>query len=92
MIIRILGEGQYEIDDSRVDELNMLDARLLRAVDADDAVAFGPALEAFLTAVEQLGSPLPDGALVPSELVLPARGADVGEVRAMLRDDGLIPG
>ncbi|MDQ2706494.1 MAG: hypothetical protein M3Z25_02150 [Actinomycetota bacterium] len=92
MIIRILGDGQYEVDDSRGDELNLLDTRLLGAVETDDAVAFRPALEEFLTAVEQLGSPLPDGALVPSELVLPARGTDVGEVRAMLRDDGLIPG
>ncbi|MDQ2882027.1 MAG: hypothetical protein M3Y48_12595 [Actinomycetota bacterium] len=92
MIIRILGDGQYEVDDSRVEELNTLDTRLLQAVDADDAETFSSALGEFLSAVEQLGKPLPDSALVPSELVLPARDADLGEVRAMLGNDGFIPG
>ncbi|MDQ2790272.1 MAG: phage shock protein A [Pseudonocardiales bacterium] len=62
----------------RVEELSTLDTRLLQAVDADDAETFSSALGEFLSAVEQLGKPLPDSALVPSELVLPARDADLG--------------
>jgi hypothetical protein len=92
MIIRILGEGQYTVDDSRTEELNTLDVALLQAVDTGDPAAFRPALGALLTAVEDLGSPLPDTALLPSDLVLPARAANLDEVEALLRDDGLIPG
>ena len=45
-----------------------------------------------LDKVRELGSPLPDDALEPSELILPSPDATLEEVRSMLRDDGLIPG
>ncbi|CAM5370953.1 F0F1 ATP synthase OS=Streptomyces antimycoticus OX=68175 GN=SANT12839_030480 PE=4 SV=1 [Streptomyces antimycoticus] len=38
------------------------------------------------------GEPLPDDVLQPSELILPAAEATLEEVKAMLTDDGLIPG
>jgi hypothetical protein len=42
--------------------------------------------------VRELGEPLPDDALEPSELILPPPDASLDEVRDMLSDDGLIPG
>jgi len=36
MIVRILGEGQFDVDDSATDELNALDATLEKAVNAGD--------------------------------------------------------
>jgi hypothetical protein len=42
--------------------------------------------------VRSRGEPLPDDALEPSGLILPSPDATLEEVRAMLRDDGLIPG
>ncbi|MDX8034837.1 hypothetical protein SK803_31865 [Lentzea sp. BCCO 10_0856] len=92
MIIRILSEGQYEVDDDLVDDLNTLDGNLLDAIEADDADAFGRALRELLTAVRQAAQPVPDTALIPSEFVLPSEDADLDEVRGMLRGDGLIPG
>ncbi|PXY28484.1 hypothetical protein BAY60_18200 [Prauserella muralis] len=92
MIIRILGEGQYEVDDSRVDELNVLDTQLQEAVEEGDADLLGPVLAALLTAVRERGAPVAAEVLVPSELVLPAPDASLSEIRAMLSDDGLIPG
>ena len=92
MIIRILGEGQYVVTDDQVDELNALDTRLLAAVESDDDTAFALTLRELLAGVRRLGSPLAEATLVASELVLPAADADVAEVRALLGDDGLIPG
>lgn len=92
MIVRILGEGQFAVDDSRVEELNTMDTALLHTVEAGDGTVFRAALGEFLTAVERLGSPLPDSVLTPSDLVLPGRDADLDEVCTMLRDDGLRPG
>jgi hypothetical protein len=91
MIIRILGEGQYDVADDQIDELNALDDRLLTAVEADDAVAFAPALRALLESVRRIGKPMAQDALVPSELVLPAADTDLARVRALLSDEGLIP-
>jgi len=69
MIIRILGEGQYDVDDRYLDELNALDDRLLVAVQASEV--FGQELRALLAAVWRLGAPVPDNVLTPSDLVVP---------------------
>ena len=40
MIVRILGEGQLQVDDSASAELNSLDAALEKAVNSGDEAAF----------------------------------------------------
>ncbi|WP_052849411.1 PspA-associated protein PspAA [Streptomyces avicenniae] len=91
MIVRIMGEGQVRLDDSHLPVLNKLDDELLAEVEGGDAAAFRGTLDALLAAVRELGTPLPDDSLEPSELILPAADASIDEVRAMLTDDGLIP-
>jgi hypothetical protein len=92
MIVRIMGEGQLDIADSHADELNALDDALTAAVEAGDDARFRAALGALLEAVRSLGTPVADEALVDSDLVLPYAEAHIDEVRAMLSDEGLIPG
>ncbi|MEE4541666.1 hypothetical protein V2S66_06730 [Streptomyces sp. V4-01] len=92
MIVRIMGEGQVSLDTAQVAELNTLDDELLAAVESGDEEAFRRTLGALLDGVRRLGRPLPDDALEPSELILPSPDATLAEVRAMLHDDGLIPG
>ncbi|GAB4585595.1 PspA-associated protein PspAA [Nocardia sp. IFM 10818] len=92
MIIRILGEGQFTVDDAHVTVLNDLDDQLVLAVDADDAVGFALTLRKLLAAVGELGAAVPAEALLPSDLVLPAADTPLADVRALLRSDGLIPG
>lgn len=92
MIVRIMGEGQVRVDDGHLTELNKLDDELLAEVQSGDEDGFRRTLTALLGSVRSLGEPLPDDALEPSELILPASDATLQEVRAMLRDDGLIPG
>ncbi|OEJ31700.1 PspA-associated protein PspAA [Streptomyces subrutilus] len=92
MIVRIMGEGQVKVADSRLPELNKLDDELLAEMEGGDEAGFRRTLGALLDAVRRLGEPLPDEALEPSELILPGDDATLDEVRQMLRDDGLIPG
>lgn len=92
MIVRIMGEGQVKLDDSHFIELNKLDDELLAEMESGDAVSFRRTLAALLDAVRQLGTPLPDDSLEPSELILPSPDASLEEVREMLSDEGLIPG
>lgn len=61
-------------------------------MESGDGPGFRTTLHALLDKVRELGSPLPDDALEPSELILPSPDATLEEVRSMLRDDGLIPG
>ncbi|GAA3504285.1 hypothetical protein ACF09G_18960 [Streptomyces albogriseolus] len=92
MIMRILGEGQYEVTDEHLNRLNELDTALQSAADAGDEAAFTTALSALLDAVRSLGTPLPDEQITPSDLVLPDADTSLAQVRALLSDEGLIPG
>lgn len=92
MIVRILGEGQLEVPESAVTELNELDATLEAAVEHNDEEAFRPALAALLARVREVGSPTDADDLRPSELIIPQPDATMADVRRLLTDEGLIPG
>ena len=92
MILRILGEGQYDVADHAIDRLNDLDAAVEAAVEAGDEAAFGVALEALLDGVRTVGVPHDLDSLDESDLILPPSGASIDDVRHLLAGDGLIPG
>ena len=92
MIVRILGEGQFDVADSELDRLNALDSALEAAVAAGDEAAFTTALVDLLAGVRAVGTPHPEDSLDVSDIVLPHEGASLAEVQEMLEDDGLIPG
>jgi hypothetical protein len=92
MIVRVLGEGQLEVDDGRLDALNSLDAQVESAVEAGDEDGFRSALGTLLAAVREHGRPVPDDSLLPSDAILPAADVSLAEIRELLGDEGLIPG
>ncbi|EFE69951.1 MULTISPECIES: PspA-associated protein PspAA [Streptomyces] len=92
MIVRIMGEGQVMLAESRLAELNKLDEELLAEMENGDGPGFRATLHALLAKVHDLGEPLPDDSLEPSDLILPSPDATLEEVRELLSDDGLIPG
>ncbi len=92
MIVRIMGEGQVRVADSHLTELNKLDNELLAEMESGDGPGFRRTFHALLEKIRELGEPLPDDSLEPSELILPAPDATLEDVREMLGDDGLIPG
>lgn len=89
MIVRIMGEGQYELPAEALDRLNELDDALEAALEDDEA--FPAALSALLEGVRASGQRVADEELVTSDVVLPAAEATVDEVRALFTDEGLIP-
>nr|WSZ95651.1 hypothetical protein OH820_08210 [Streptomyces sp. NBC_00857] len=91
MIVRIMGEGQVKLADSHFADLNKLDDELLAEVRGEDGDGFRRTFHALLAKVRELGEPLPDDSLEPSELILPAPDATLEEVRELLNDEGLIP-
>jgi hypothetical protein len=92
VILRILEEGQLEVPDGALDELNELDDNLVVAVEAGDEGGFRSSLEALLARVRELGTPLAEDYLGPSELFLPAADSTIAEVRKLMDDEGLLPG
>ncbi|MCW2814652.1 MAG: hypothetical protein JWN84_2107 [Nocardioides sp.] len=92
MIIRILGEGQYDVADTALERLNELDAAVEAAVESGDEATFRPALHALLDGVRTVGVAHALDSLDESDLILPDGESSIDEVRELLADDGLIPG
>ena len=94
MIVRILGEGQWKVDDAAVGDLNELDAEVERAVASADQAELSAALVELLDEVRSNGTPLSDEDLQDSDLILPDSDATIEDVRALLNPsgEGLIPG
>jgi PspA-Associated protein len=92
MIVRISGEGQFEVPDGHLEELNRLDDDLTKAVDGGDDAQFTAALEALLASVRTAGEELAADWIGPSDLVLPSPDSTIHQVREVLGDEGLIPG
>jgi hypothetical protein len=92
MIVRILGEGQYDVPAERLDDLNKLDDDLVGAIDANDDNRFKESLKQLLDGVRAGGLQVPDDYLGPSEFVLPGPDTTLEEVRDLLGDEGLVPG
>lgn len=89
MIVRILGEGQFEVDDAAAAQLAALDTELDAAVEAGDDTAFKAALTRSVEVVRAGGSPVPNDSLHPAEIILPSSDADVAEVLKLLAEGQL---
>lgn len=91
MIIRILGEGQWDVAEEHLGAMNALDATVEQAVEAGDHAAFAEGLAGLLEAVRSRGTRLDDDVFVQSDLVLPPGDATLEEVRGLLTEEGLVP-
>jgi hypothetical protein len=84
MIVRVLEDGQYDVPEPAVEELQRLDLELDRAIKEEDEAAFAAALAAVIAAVSASSTKLGVDTIVPSELTIPAAGSRLDEVRRLL--------
>jgi hypothetical protein len=91
MIVRILGEGQWDVPDDHLEAMNALDGAVEEAVESVDEAVFARSLTALLDAVRQQGTRLEDDSLEDSDLILPPSDATLEEVRGLLTEEGLVP-
>jgi hypothetical protein len=91
MIVRLMGEGQYRIDDELRARLNELDDRAQTAIDADDEPALDNTLDEMWQLVRERGEQLPDDDLSSSDLIIPPSDLTLEETRRLFSDEGLIP-
>jgi PspAA-like protein len=91
VIVRVLGEGQFEVDDEVVKGLNDLDEQAEQALEARDQQQFSELLGRMVEAVRTNGTRLPDEDLSPSEAIIPPEDLTLDEARELFEGDGLIP-
>jgi hypothetical protein len=91
MIVRLMGEGQYRIDDELLSQLDELDNQAQAAMDAQDEPALDDKLDRMWQLVRDRGEPLPDDELSASDLIIPPSDLTLDETRKLFSDEGLIP-
>jgi hypothetical protein len=91
VIVRILTDGQYRIDDSLHGRLHELDEQVLAAAEAGDEKAFHARYCELVDLIESQGVEVADDDLVGSDLMLPPRDVSLDEALAGYADHGLIP-
>ena len=92
MIVRILGEGQFNLPGAVIDDLNDIDNRMVEAVAAQDDVQFQSLLEEMFRLVRDRGQSVPLDELVESDLILPETDLTLDEAEHIFIGDGLLPG
>jgi PspAA-like protein len=92
VIVRISTEGQYEIGDDDVSELNELDNAAVAACDDSNDEAFRATYDKLLEFVRSKGRPLSDDELEGSDVILPPPDVSLEEAKAEFSGEGLIPG
>jgi hypothetical protein len=91
MIVRLMGEGQYRIDDTLLNQLNELDNQAQAAMDAEDEPALDDRLDQMWQLVRDRGELLSDDELSASDLIIPPSDLTLEETRRLFSDQGLIP-
>jgi hypothetical protein len=91
MIVRLMGEGQYRINDQLQSRLNELDAKAVETIDREDEPALDQILDEMAQLVRDEGERLPDEELAASDLIIPPSDLTLEETHALFTDEGLIP-
>jgi hypothetical protein len=91
VIVRLMGEGQYRVDDSVRERLNELDDQAMAALEASDETELDQRLEEMFALVRAQGEPLPDDDLSASDVIIPPSDLTLEETRELISHDGLIP-
>lgn len=91
MIVRLMGEGQFEVDDALKARLDELDDETERAVEAGDEQALQAALRALHDAVRSEGEQLDHAHLGASDAVVPPDDLSLDEARRLLAGEDVFP-
>ena len=91
MIVRLMGEGQYRIDDELRGRLNELDTKAVEKIDQKDEPALDQILDEMAQLVRDEGERLPDDEIAVSDLIIPPSDLTLEETKRLFSEEGLIP-
>jgi CBS domain-containing protein len=91
VIVRLMGEAQYRVDDGAVQQLNELDEEAVGAIESGDEESLHRLLGQMANKVREHGERLADDDLSSSDLIIPPPDLSIEEARELFSGDGLIP-
>ncbi len=90
MIIRIMGAGQYKVDSCLLDELNVIDNRIVDLVSKGKEGEFKKELTRMISKVKESGEPLDPASIVKSDIIIPPEDLTMEEAKRVFSGYGLI--
>ena len=91
MIVRLMGEGQYELEKKHVDEVNKIDNNIANIVKKEDEKVFKTEFKKLSDYVKRNGKKIPDDVIKPSEIIIPPYDLTIDEAKMIFAGDGLFP-
>ncbi|MBX5465883.1 MAG: hypothetical protein K6U14_00080 [Firmicutes bacterium] len=85
MIVRVMAEGQYRVDEARWRQIHALDDELLKELEAGHEAEFRRLVEQAVS-LARGGEPLAPDQLVASDLILPPPDITLDEARRFLAE------
>lgn len=92
MIIRIIGEGQFDVSGSLFDDLNAIDNKIVDVVQKGDEAGFKIHHAQLIALILAQGKKLPDEELVASSVMVPPADLTLEEARQIFCGDGIFQG
>lgn len=92
-IVRIMGQGQFAVDEKTLKKLNALDNSIVELVSqerSDDSV-FKEKLAQLSDMVISHGRPLDPKEIIQSDIILPSADLSIDEAKRLFRGEGVIP-
>jgi hypothetical protein len=91
VIVRLMGEGQYRVEDDVVTALNELDEQAAQAVEAGEEENLQRLLGQMASMVRDRGERLDDADLSASDGIVPPEDLSLAEAKELFSGEGLIP-
>jgi hypothetical protein len=92
-IVRIMGQGQFTVDNRTLKRLNDLDNAMVELVSAErsDDIEFKKRLTELNRIVVKDGKPLDPHEIIKSDIILPSADLSIDEAKKLFRGEGVIP-
>ncbi|MDQ1252081.1 MAG: phage shock protein [Euryarchaeota archaeon] len=90
VIIRIMGEGQYQASNALRSELNKIDDRIVTLVEEGNAVEFRRELKRLISMIKEKAMPIDAKEIVNSDIIVPPADMSFDEAKAVFKKPGII--
>ncbi|MDQ3984105.1 MAG: hypothetical protein M3222_03005, partial [Thermoproteota archaeon] len=92
-IVRIMGQGQFMIDNKILKKLNQIDNSIVQIVSNDrtDNTEFKKRLTELTDIVEKNSKQLDPKEIVQSDIILPSTDLSIEEAKRLFQGEGVVP-
>lgn len=92
-IVRIMGQGQFTVDNKTLRELSRVDSSIVQLVSNDrpDDTEFKKRLSQLTKIVEMTGKPLSPKEIIQSDIILPSVDLSIEEAKKLFKGEGVVP-